>query len=531
MANRKANGEGSLYHRGDGRWGGSAFVDTVSGQRKRIHVYASTRQEVHDRLADKLAVGRRGIRAPDKEWTVGAYLDYWLASVVTVKNRPRTAEQYESTVRLYLKPALGTIRLTKLTVQDVQTLLNTHLAQGRSIRAVQLVRSVLRAALSRAEREELIVRNVAKLIDLPAWERKPIQPWSVEEASTFLAATKAHRLYPAFVMLLLYGMRRGEVLGLRWCDVDFARDQLHVRQQLQRIGQNLEQGPVKTSAGRRDLPLIAMLRDGLTSQYASRHGTELDAVAECAGLDQGLVFLSSTGTPIDPKNFVRTFHQIRVTAGLPRITVHHTRHTTATMLKNLGVPARDAQLILGHAHVTTTQQLYQHGDIEGQARALERIEARVIGSQQQGALLSRVLQNGTYPQVKARYVVHSPLEGQEGLEPSTPCLRVIAMLVNSTPTTPVIRHLRTRAYAHILGWVAVKYCCKMGSDNISTDADIADWVAILHALRRLETHTLAQKCFPLNLLPATRSRASDPPSQAPLHETHRSRTPQEGHTT
>jgi hypothetical protein len=132
MAGRNASGEGSLYRRRDGRWAGAAFVDTVSGQRKRIHVYAATRQEVHDRLADKLVAARQGVRTPDKEWTVGAYLDYWLTTVVAVKNRPRTAELYASTVRLHIQPALGTIRLTKLTVQNVQAVINTHLTQGRS---------------------------------------------------------------------------------------------------------------------------------------------------------------------------------------------------------------------------------------------------------------------------------------------------------------------------------------------------------------------------------------------------------------
>lgn len=246
MAGRKASGEGSIYRRGDGRWAGAAFVDTVSGQRKRIHVYAATRHEVHDRLADKLVAARQGIRTPDKEWTVGAYLDYWLTTVVAVKNRPRTAELYAATVRLHLQPALGTVRLTKLTVQNVQALINAHLTQGRSLRTAHQVRSVLRAALSRAQREELVVRNVAKLIDLPAWERKPIRPWTADEATRFLAGAKDHRWYPAYAMLLLYGMRRGEVLGLRWCDVDFTDDQLHVRQQLQRVGNSLEQGPVKT---------------------------------------------------------------------------------------------------------------------------------------------------------------------------------------------------------------------------------------------------------------------------------------------
>ncbi|WP_192497024.1 tyrosine-type recombinase/integrase [Gulosibacter chungangensis] len=88
-----------------------------------------------------------------------------------------------------------------------------------------------------------------------------------------------------------------------------------------------------------------------------------------------LVFLSTAGTPVDPKNFVRTFHEIRDQAGLPRITVHHTRHTAATLLKNLGVPVRDVQLILGHSNITTTQELYQHGDVTGQREALERVAA------------------------------------------------------------------------------------------------------------------------------------------------------------
>jgi integrase len=513
MAGRKANREGSIYRRRDGRWAGAAFVDTVSGQRKRIHVYASTRQEVHDRLADMLTKARQGIRTPDKELTVGAYLDYWLSNVVAVKNRPRTAELYAATIRLHLKPALGTIRLTRLSVQKVQTMLNNYLAKGGSIRSVQQIRGVLRTALSRAEREELIVRNVAKLIDLPAWERKPIHPWSTEEASRFLTAAMPHRWYAAYAMLLLYGMRRGEVLGLRWCDVDFARDQLHIRQQLQRVGKHLEQGPVKTSAGRRDLPLIAMLREEFIRAYAARHGCEVssDAVAEHAVADDGLVFLSSTGTPIDPKNFVRSFHQIRASAGLPFITVHHTRHTAATMLKNLGVPTRDAQLILGHAHITTTQQLYQHGDIEGQTNALRQVErqlltdgvavnAAVIGELSTGeSTISRALTSG----------------GPGGARTLDTLLKSLTNLSKDVSPTPVVKHLRTRAYAQILGGVAVKYCCRTSHAG-SVDVDIADWVAILHALGRFETQILRQRSFPLNLLPVTCLRTSDSLTQLVL---------------
>lgn len=121
-----------------------------------------------------------------------------------------------------------------------------------------------------------------------------------------------------------------------------------------------------------------MLREELTHLYMHEHGVDRETAPERAALDLSLVFRSSVGTPIDPKNFVRTFHELRDKAGLPRITVHHTRHTAATILKNLGVPARDAQLILGHSHITTTQQLYQHADREGQVQALTQIEQQLL---------------------------------------------------------------------------------------------------------------------------------------------------------
>lgn len=505
MPRTRANGEGSISKRRDGRYEAAAWVATVSGKRKRVRTYAKTREEAHESLIAQLTLAKQGIPAPDRPWRLGAYLDYWLRDVVSAKTRPRTLEQYEAVVRRYLKPYLGTKSLTKLSVVDVQTFINDQLRQGRSIRSVQLTRTVLRAALSRAQREELVLRNVAKLVDLPAWERKPIQPWSAEEASEFLAAAKSHRWYPAYAMLLLYGMRRGEVLGLRWCDIDFSHGQIHIRQQLQRIGKTLEQGPVKTSAGRRDLPLIAMLCEALTQQYAMGHGIEREVVAEHTASDEGLVFLSSTGTPIDPKNFVRTFHQIRGGASLPRITVHHTRHTAATMLKNLGVPARDAQLILGHAHITTTQQLYQHGDIEGQTKALNHVERLLLDAPNSGRSRQNQPSNLSYPQVKARDFARSPLEGPVGLEPTTPCLKATLLLGSSTLTTPVIRHVRARAHRYILGHAAVKYGRQSDPPEDAVAGDVDGWIEVLHILDYIEMRRMGQRSFPLNLLPGTQS--------------------------
>jgi integrase len=225
--------------------------------------------------------------------------------VTRVARRPATYRLYEMTVRLYLKPALGTSPLTRLPAARVQAFLNGQLAAGRSVRQVQIMKTVLSSALTRAMREELVFRNVARLAELPAWERQAIKPWSSADARDFLAASRNDPLYPAFVLLLLYGLRRGEVLGLRWVDVDRENDQLHIRQQVQRTKDQLWIGPVKTAAGRRDLPLLELASDVLGIRIAAQAADRIELGR--AWQDNGLVFTTKTGRPIEPRNLVRSF--------------------------------------------------------------------------------------------------------------------------------------------------------------------------------------------------------------------------------
>ena len=361
MSRRNSNGEGSVYQRQDGRWEAALYVTTPSAARRRLRIYGASRQEAHDKLLAAKVREQQGIPTPDRTWKLGDYLDYWLREVVKPNRRPTTYARYELAVRRYLKPGLGGQTLTGLSVPQVQTFLNQRLATGSSVRNVQIMREVLRAALSRAIREEILVRNVAALVELPKWERGDIQPWSTEEAKHFLQAARPDPLYAAFLLLTLYGLRRGEVLGLRWSDVDFEHSVLRIRQQVQRIDGALQAGPVKTRAGRRDLPLVPLVHGALVVRPRSEGPA-------------GYVFATKSGQPIEPRNFVRSFHRIREQHGLRRIRVHDVRHTAATMLKNSGVPARDAQLILGHSTVLITQEIYQHDDMDSRAEALQRVE-------------------------------------------------------------------------------------------------------------------------------------------------------------
>jgi integrase len=260
---------------------------------------------------------------------------------------------------------------TSLSVPVVQEFLNQRLEKGDSVRKVQVMRTVLSAALTRAVREELLVRNVARLIELPEWKRGTIRPWAADEARQFLAAAKPDPLYAAFVVLIFYGLRRGEALGLRWDDIDFYAGTIRVRQQLQRIRGELILAPVKTRAGQRDLPLLDVIRQALKLQFERQGAYRTDMGS--AWPDTGLVFTTRTGRPIEPRNLVRSFRRICDDNKIRLIKVHHIRHTVGSLLKDLGVPARDAQTILGHTRISTTLEIYTDTDEPARRDALTRL--------------------------------------------------------------------------------------------------------------------------------------------------------------
>jgi len=488
-----------------------------------FRAYGTTRAEAHARLQTLLERSRKGIPAPQQPWTVAAWLDHWMTNVVVVKNRPRTVELYESTIRLHIKPYLGTKRLTHLAVADVQTAINALLGAGHTPRTVHKMRTVLSAALSRAMREELILRNVARLVDLPAYERKEIRPWNVAQATRFLEETRGHEWEVGYQLLILYGMRRGEVLGLRWRDIDLGNGTLQVAQQLQRIDGALRTGPVKTSAGRRTLPLLPTVRQTLL-QHAAKHGVDL---SDTAALGDHLVLTSSTGHPVEPGNFARTFQILTRRAGLPRITVHHTRHTAATLLKHLGVPARDAQLILGHSNVTTTQQLYQHGDIDSQREALASVE-RALNSKGTPASSTatasvedgdvsrqRRLTSDSSDTIPTTRQADQANENRRLTEVETTAFlggpggtRTLDILLKSTiPTlaehlpTSVIADLHLRTKRHIVGRVAVNLSRQTVPSTVPSTRTLDDLVTLRDICHATLTAQLRRRSFPLNLIP------------------------------
>ncbi|MGW0358906.1 site-specific integrase [Nocardia nova] len=513
MTGRRTNGEGTLYRRKDGRWEGAAYLGTVNGKVRRLRVYGKTRAEAHTKLTLRLADAERGVPTPDRSWTVTAYLDYWLAN--NTKLRPKTRELYEGAIRNHINPMVGSCTLDRLTVPILQRLLNEQRAAGKTARTVELIRTVLSAALTQAMRDELLVRNVARLVTLDPSDADEADPWTAEEATKFLNHIRQHPLYPAFLILMVYGLRRGEVLGLRWSDIDLERNIIRVRQQLQQVRNHLELGPVKTKAGRRDLPLLPIVRDALSEHLARRSATTPvgDEMIEGVPVDSSvlarssndihdanatrqltadevadLIMVGRTGMPLWPRNFNRAFDRLRREAEVRWIKLHWLRHGAANLHKKFGTPAKDAQIILGHAHITTTLQIYQHGDTDIQQIALDRI-SRVLLDGDDGTRSRQTLPSIVHYVDKSTAFASG---GTSGARTHDTLLKSLARLGRDPSLTSVFKHLRARTNTHILGCVAVKNCRQRGQfDNANVLLVLSEWFPLRVALTPITTPVLA----------------------------------------
>lgn len=359
---KRGNGEGSVSRRKNGSWRAEYVVYTAEGRRRRT-IYGKTRAEVAKKLNRALADVEDGLFFDDENLKVGEYLERWLESSVKGNVGPRTYTNYRLQVRRHLVPALGRIRLRDLTPFKVQGLYRSKLDAGLSNSSVRYTHAVLHRALRQAVKWSLVPRNVAEAVDPPRVRREEITPLSPAGARSLLAAASGDRFEALFVVALTCGLRQGEVLGLKWPDVDLEARTLRVNRQVQRLGRDGSTGKLAFSepknASRRTVPLTPIAVEALR-----RHGKrQAEARMRLGSLyeDEGLVFASEIGTPLDAQNVVnRSFKPLLERAGLPSIRFHDLRHTCATLLLGKGVHPKLVQTQLGHASIGITMDLYSH---------------------------------------------------------------------------------------------------------------------------------------------------------------------------
>jgi integrase len=309
--------------------------------------YSKFQKVVKDWLHDQ----REAIR--DHRWidneatTFGDFLARYVRDVASHTLRPKTLQNYESLIRLHIKPELGTIKLGKLRPEHLQSFYTRKLEGGLSRGYVRGIHAIIHKCLDQAVKWGLANRNVSDLTSPPTSPKTvATNVWTVDEARRFLASVKDHPYYPLYLLAISMGMREGELLGLHWEDINWETKTIHVSHAAQTLrGRGVVLTEPKTERGKRTIPIPAMV---------------LDELRERKNGNKGLIFHTKSGKPINARHLVRHFRIANDAAGVPVIRFHDLRHTCATLLLSQNVHPKVVQEILGHSQIRLTLDTYSH---------------------------------------------------------------------------------------------------------------------------------------------------------------------------
>jgi integrase len=354
-------------------------------KRYRWHLAGSTRGDADRLLNELVRQVHDGDYVPPDKITFGEYLTQrWLPTKKS-QLRASTYNSYSNNVNVHVIPALGPIPIRRLRPEDLDSFYAELLANGRKTgkpgglapKTVRYIHLILRKALADAARKGTVPRNVALLADPPklsAAPRAEMRTWTAVELQSFLELSHEHRLYSAWFLAAHTGVRRGELLGLRWRDVDLTTSRLSVRQALVSVAYDAQFSDVKTGAGRRtidlDEPVLVVLRAWRRKQAEERLLLGPDYK------ESDLVFTRADGAPLHPDYFRQAFERFVKKTALPKIRFHDLRHTHASLLLQAGVPVKVVSERLGHANAAFTITVYQHvlpGMQADAARAFSRL--------------------------------------------------------------------------------------------------------------------------------------------------------------
>jgi integrase len=355
---RRAKGEGSVYQRGDGLWIGALTVGyTANGRQKRKTVSAHTQKEALKNLRAAQRQVDEGLPPSNDTIVVSQLLERWLKH----KRRrlsPSTYDNYDWAVRVHLVPAIGRKRVAKLTTSDVDDLIALKEDEGLSPSAVLRIRSVLASALDQGIVWGFVPRNVARLSEPPKRVTKEGRTLTPDQARRLLASVEGKRLETLYVLMITLGLRRGEVLGLKWSDLSTRKRTLSVERALKRENGKLVLGDLKTKGSRRILNLPDEVVKSLGSHKARQAAERLKAGE--VWQESGLIFTTEIGSPIDPRNLHRDFVKVSEAAGLGRWHLHELRHSATSLMLSEGIPLKVVADVMGHSSVRMTADVYGH---------------------------------------------------------------------------------------------------------------------------------------------------------------------------
>ena len=366
---KRANGEGTVYQRNDGRW--VASITLENGKRKSI--YRKTQQEAIKVARKANHEKDQGTLITTEDQSLQVFLTAWLQDTARPRLRYRTYIRYRELVELHILPTLGKVKLQKVTPQQLQKLYNQKSEEGYAPQTVKHIHRLLHKAFNDALRWNLVARNVCNLVDTPRVSRKEMQTLTEEQAKQFLEAVKDDALEALYIIALTTGMRQGEILALQWGDIDLTHGHLQVQRTIARIGKlGFQISEPKTVKSRRSIHLTALALEALKRHRLRQHEQRL-AIGP-AWEDQNWVFCNAVGRPIEAGNLLRrSFIPLLENAGLPRIRFHDLRHSAASLLLLMGTHPKIVQELLGHSNISMTLDTYSHVLPSLQKEAVEQL--------------------------------------------------------------------------------------------------------------------------------------------------------------
>lgn len=368
---RRANGQGTIIKRKDGRWAGVISV-SEDGRRKQTWVYGATQAEVVDKLDEvRDEIRKGGKKAVVGTYTVEEFLTRWLKDDVAINRANKTYAGYEFDLKRYVFPHIGHIKLKKLTPELVQQWLAKLAKAGRSANIRKKAISVLRVGLNSAVRLRLLVANPCNAVQKPKVIRREITPLEPQDVVSLLDACKSHRIGGVIALACLTGMRKGELFALKWSAVNLKERILVVRESVEEVAGKRRTKSPKTESGRRVITLDDRAIEFLESRQKA-------AIKEGLGpkeTDLDLVFPDSQGGFLRGSNFDRyVWYKIREAAGVPdTVRFHDLRHTQASLMLAAGIDLKVIQKRLGHSSFEITANTYAHLLQEAQANAVAKL--------------------------------------------------------------------------------------------------------------------------------------------------------------
>lgn len=376
MANRRSNGEGSIYRRSNGTWVGTiSFGRDENGGLKRKSFSGKTKIELLTKMNEFRSSLINNTYLEPKKVTVKQWLNDWLVNYKSIKLKPTTYDCYEYFVNNKISPFLGDILLQELRPETVQNFYNETYGQGKKVKSstIRKIHVILKSALNQAVENELINKNPANKPELPTMKKKKIKVFSFEEQKRFEYYAKDYRLYPMFITGLDTGLRLGELIALEWDDVDFEKRQIRVNKNVvlavDRTNDDIRkslitQDTTKTeNSDNRIIPLtkrvMAILKQLKVKQQSISN----------------IVFCNQNGGYMLPRNVERTFQKIIAKANIEKCNVHTLRHSFATRLFENNIPPKTVSELLGHSNISITLNIYTHVLPNKKVEAMEILDS------------------------------------------------------------------------------------------------------------------------------------------------------------